>query len=133
MTSILHLAYARDWAAAQSSPAGYQVSTRGAGLAETGFIHGSTAAQLPAVAELVYTGDPEDLVLLVIDLEALAAAGIEVRWEDGGSGQRYPHIYGPLRPAQVTAVLPAEFDGARFRMPDLAGRGVLVDPPQQLG
>lgn len=133
MSSILHLAYARDWAAAQNDPAGYRTSTKGASLAETGFIHGSTAAQLPVVAELLFTGDPEELVLLVVDLEAVAAAGIEVKWEDGGSGELFPHIYGPLGPDLVSAALPAVFNGAHFQMPDLDGYAVHTEPPQQLG
>lgn len=133
MTSILHLAYARDWVAARSNPAGYRVSTRGATLEEAGFIHASTARQLPVVAEFMYTGDPEELQVLVINLASVAAAGIEVKWEDGGSGELYPHIYGPLTSDMVIAALPAQFDGARFRMPELTGHGVLIDPPQRLG
>lgn len=133
MTSILHLARLHDWTTALTDPLGYQISTRGATLNETGFIHGSTAAQLPVVAEFLYTGDPAELVVLVVDLTVVDAAGTEVKWEDGGAGELYPHIYGPLNAAMVKAVLPAGFDGAHFQMPDLAGLGVLNNPPQQLG
>lgn len=133
MTSILHLAYASDWTAALSSPAGYQVSTRGATLEQTGFIHGSTATQLPVVAEFLYTGDPAELVVLVVDLAVVDATGTEVKWEDGGTGELYPHIYGPITAAMVKAALPAGFGGAHFQMPDLTGLEVLNNPPQQLG
>ncbi|NYE95385.1 uncharacterized protein (DUF952 family) [Psychromicrobium silvestre] len=130
MTSILHLAHAEDWTAALTDPAGYRVSTRGATLEQIGFIHGSTAAQLPIVAEAFYADDPAELLVLVVDLEAVSAAGTKVKWEDGGQGEHYPHLYGPLYPNQVLAALPAGFKDGRFQLPELSGHNVLEFPPE---
>src|SRR5665647_2860025 len=84
------------------------------------------SAQLPAVMAAVYDDVPaDDLVLLVVDLPAVAARGIEVRWEnlDGGT-EPHPHLYGPIPVDAVAAALPRahDDDGARG-LPDLAGRG----------
>jgi uncharacterized protein (DUF952 family) len=106
---ILHLASASDWRAALGSGT-YRTSTRGRTLEDVGFIHASTPDQLRAVAEVVYTDCDEELVVLVTDDEALRTAGVPVRYEDGGDGVLYPHIYGPLRPTDVTEVVPAAFD-----------------------
>lgn len=81
-----------------------------------GFIHCSTSAQVLVPANERFAGR-SDLVLLVIDLAAVTA---EVRWEDCySSGQRFPHIYGPIPVAAVTDVVPfpCNHDGT-FRLPD---------------
>jgi uncharacterized protein (DUF952 family) len=108
---ILHLASKSDWDAALESDS-YRVSTRGASIEEVGFIHGSRPDQLRAVAEFVYADCEEALAVLVMDDDAIRATGTEVRYEDGGGGQLYPHIYGPIRRADVTEILPAGFDSA---------------------
>lgn len=108
---ILHLATRSDWDAALGSGT-YATSTYGRTLSDVGFIHASTPRQLPAVAEAVYADEPAEIVVLVLDDEVVRAAGVEVRYEDGGNGETYPHIYGAIDPAWVTAVLPAEFDDA---------------------
>lgn len=108
---ILHLARREDWESALRSGA-YRVSTRGASLDEVGFIHASYPHQLAAVAESVHAGDEADLCVLVLDADAIRAAGTRVVDEDGGSGELYPHVYGPIEPRFVTAVRPAGFDEA---------------------
>lgn len=109
---ILHLAHRSDWERA-AREGSYTVSTRGRLLDEVGFIHGSTADQVAGVAERFYRDDPEPLVVLVIDADLVRTGGTEVRFEDGGDGQDYPHIYGPVPPAHVIRVEPAGFtDGA---------------------
>ena len=107
--TIYHLAHASDWDAALAAGE-YLTSSRGVTLAQVGFIHASTAEQLPGVAGAFYADDPEPLVALSID-EALVT---DLRWEDIGDGRVFPHVYGPILPAYVTEVRPAGFAGGRF-------------------
>ena len=106
--TVFHIAHASEWDAAVRDGE-YRVSSRGATLDDTGFIHASSRAQLAGVATRFYAGDPEPLVVLEIDDGAIRASGVDVRLEDGG-GQLFPHIYGPILPLFVTRVLPARFD-----------------------
>jgi uncharacterized protein (DUF952 family) len=67
----------------------YSGSTRGKSLAEVGFVHGSQWGQISGVANAIYRGEP-DLVLLAIDPERLTAP---VRVEGvHGSGILSPHL-----------------------------------------
>ena len=114
--AIFHLAHQSDWIAARGSGE-YRISSRGLQLDRVGFIHASTAEQLSGVAEHFYRDDPEELVVLVIDSDALAQSGIEVRCEDGGDGELFPHIYGSITPDVVTQTIRAYFDGeGSFRL-----------------
>lgn len=106
---ILHLAEEDDWLDANASGS-YRISTRGATLDEVGFIHASTRSQLPAVARFVHAGNPNPLVVIVMDIDDVRLAGVDVRFEDGGNGELYPHLYGAIRPEFVLDVLPAWFD-----------------------
>ena len=99
-------------------------------VAATPFLHLCTAAQLPGVLERYYAGRT-DLVVLTIDESKL---GSELRWEggidprtgqgttgpeaSGGTEERFPHLYGPLRRVAVldARALP-DGDGARGRSP----------------
>ena len=102
MTLIYHIAEAADWEQAQRDGQ-YTMSTRGRTLAEEGFIHASTAAQVPLVAAAYYRDAP-DLVLLVIDTERV---GPELRYEQvPGQPDPYPHIYGPLNLSAVIETRP---------------------------
>ena len=112
---IFHLAHRDEWNAA-AAEGRYEISTRGATLDQVGFIHASYAHQLRAMAESVYAGDEGELCVLVLDPTAIRAAGTRVVDEDGGDGELYPHVYGPIEPTFVTEVRPAGFDAAgRFR------------------
>lgn len=109
---ILHLALASDWADAQATGR-YAVSTRGATLEQVGFIHCSLPEQLPRVAAFVYSDVTDDLVVLVMDRDELEAGGTVVLFEDGGDGELFPHVYGPIDPEWVDEVRPARMvDGA---------------------
>lgn len=107
--AIFHLARRADWDAAVASGS-YEVSTRGARLADVGFVHASYAHQLGPVAEAVYAGEDAELCVLVLDPDLIRAAGTAVVDEDGGDGELYPHVYGPLVPSFVTDVRPATLD-----------------------
>ncbi len=99
---IYHIAAATDWERALHDGQ-YTMSTRGLTLAEQGFIHASTAAQVALVANAFYQGEP-DLLLLVIDT---ALVGPEIRYEHvPGQDLPYPHIYGPLNVSAVVEARP---------------------------
>ena len=73
---------------------------RGDTLASQGFIHCSTPAQVDEVAQYLFKGK-KDLVLLEIDETKVTS---EIKYEDGGNGKLYPHIYGPMNIDTVTNV-----------------------------
>ncbi len=106
MTRILHLAESGHWLQAQATGI-YNRSTRGASLEDVGFIHCSSPEQLPVVAGFIYADFAGELVVLELDGPAIEAAGIDIRHEDGGDGELYPHIYGPLKLEWVKATHPA--------------------------
>jgi glutathione S-transferase len=94
---LYHLALRPEWNAARGEGS-YRRSTRGQSLEEVGFIHLSAAHQLEATARRFYADlPPGELLLLTIDPQRLAGAGLEVRHEPApGSGELFPHLYGPL-------------------------------------
>lgn len=102
---IWHLAYREHWDTALRDGS-YAWSTRGATLADVGFIHASGPDQLRAVAESFYRDETAELCVLVMDSDTIVAAGTPVRWEDGGAGEEYPHIYGAIHPEWVRDVRP---------------------------
>ncbi|MBM5792715.1 MAG: DUF952 domain-containing protein [Cyanobacteria bacterium K_DeepCast_0m_m1_088] len=94
---LYHLALRAEWNSARQEGS-YRRSTRGQSLEEVGFIHLSAAHQVDATAQRFF-GDvpPGELLLLTIDPPRLAAAGLEVRLELApGTGELFPHLYGPL-------------------------------------
>jgi uncharacterized protein (DUF952 family) len=108
--AIFHVTTRAEWEAADALGS-YRMSTKGATLDEVGFIHASSAEQLPGVAAFLYAGSDEPLVVLELDDDGIRRSGIRIPWEDGGTGELFPHIYGAVDPAFVVAVHPAEFDG----------------------
>lgn len=94
MRPLLHVARAEDWAAAQSTgvyavPAGPDP-----------FTHACYPEQLDGVLARFYAGVPRaELVLLEI-----APQGLAVTVEAAGDGAGdFPHVYGPIPVAAVTA------------------------------
>lgn len=117
MIELWHITERAAWLAAASTGE-YRTSTRGVTLEEQGFIHCSLPHQLRAVAEFLY-GDAAELVVLVIDGDKLPVPVLYEAPEPGA--EAYPHVYGPIPVAAVTAVVPVTRDPA--------GRLVLPDPP----
>jgi uncharacterized protein (DUF952 family) len=76
-----------------------------------GFIHFSTAAQLPATAAKHFAGQ-SDLILVAVDGDALGDA---LKWEPSRGGELFPHLYAalPLSAALWARPLPDETDGRR--------------------
>jgi len=108
--AIFHVTTRAEWEGADAVGS-YRMSTKGATLDEVGFIHASSAEQLPRVAAFLFAGSDEPLVVLELDDDGIRRSGIRIPWEDGGTGELFPHIYGAVDPAFVVAVHPAEFDG----------------------
>ena len=106
--TIYHIARRDQWEAAAANGT-YEADT----LATEGFIHCSERHQVLAVANRIFRGQT-DLVLLRLDPARLTS---ELRYEPGG-GDVYPHIYGPLNASAVVQVIsfPAEADGT-FQLP----------------
>jgi uncharacterized protein (DUF952 family) len=103
---IYHLAVRDEWDAA-GADGYYRRSTLGASLEDVGFIHCSHAHQVSTIADLVYRGR-DDVVLLEIDPARVDA---EVRVEPA-HGDEYPHIYGPLPADAVVRTHDLELDGS---------------------
>ena len=95
---IYHMCGADEWAAAVESGA-YRGSSQD--LAD-GFIHFSTAAQIVESARKHRTGQA-GLLLVAVDADRL---GDRLKWEKSRGGDLFPHLYGPLDPAESTSVRP---------------------------
>ena len=102
----------------------------------SGFLHLSTPAQVTIPANALFR-DVGDLWLLVIDPSRLRAP---LRWEPGGAPDDppdmvFPHLYGPLEVAAVTAVVPYRRPGGDAYveprglpgLPDLPARAVAME------
>lgn len=66
-----------------------------------GFIHFSTASQVPGTLQKHFFGKT-GLFLIAVDADALGAG---LRWEPSRDDELFPHLYGELDIGAVTAVL----------------------------
>jgi uncharacterized protein (DUF952 family) len=89
---VFHLTTAEAWARAQHD--GELVP---AGFADEGFVHCSTLEQLVGTIQRHFP-HAASLVLLELAPEPVAA---DLRWEESRPGERYPHLYRPLRATDV--------------------------------
>ena len=113
MAIIYHMTTNAAWSAVNS-----QQGYRPPSLASEGFIHLSTRDQILGVANGLYHGQQDSIILCVE--EALVDA--EIIYEDCyETGQDFPHIYGPLMPSAVTRIVafPCNADGSFNLPPDL--------------
>jgi uncharacterized protein (DUF952 family) len=80
-----------------------------------GFLHFSTAAQLPETLRLYYAGQ-DDLTLVAVAAEAL---GDKLRWEFSQSrNEDFPHLYGALPCDAIKWAKPlARDDAGGFMLP----------------
>lgn len=108
---IFHLCRQDEWEEARSRGA-YAGSSQDR---QDGFIHFSTAEQLPGSARKHRAGQP-NMVLLAVDPTPLGNA---LRWEPSRSGALFPHLYGPLPVCAVrwTKDLPLGPDGIHILPP----------------
>ena len=110
MTMLFHICSAGDWETGQAMGA-YSAAS----LETEGFIHCSLVHQILGVANNIYVGQV-DLVLLVIEDAALTES---LLYEDTyNHGQEFPHVYGPINLDAVLDVVafPAGPAG-RFTLP----------------
>ena len=85
-------------------------------LATEGFIHCSNRDQVARVANLFYA-DQTELLVLCIDADRLTSS---VRDEDPGTGDLFPHVYGPINREAIVAVDSLTRDPAgRWVLPSL--------------
>ena len=97
MNVILHIAGRAQWLRGRAEGA-YRADS----LATQGFIHASRPHQLLGVANILFRGQ-RDLVLLYIDPNAVSA---EIKYEaPPGSQEAFPHVYGPLNTDAVIKVV----------------------------
>lgn len=85
--------------------------------ARDGYIHLSTAEQLPGTAAKYFKGQ-SDLVIVAYAVEALEPL---LRWEPARGGALFPHVYGTLAPKEALWVreLPLGPDGVPLTPEDL--------------
>jgi uncharacterized protein (DUF952 family) len=125
-TRILHVAINDDWEASLNFGE-YEVSTRGIGLFDAGYIRATTASGIDRVLRDRYADLQLPLLLAVIDTEALESAGVAVGWSDAGADSaRSPRIEGilPMNDDIVVALLPIERAYGDLSVPDLSGLDV---------
>src|ERR1700719_4733433 len=67
-----------------------------------GFIHFSTAEQIAESARRHRTGQA-GLVLIAVESTPL---GARLTWEESRGGALFPHLFGPLDPAEAASVRP---------------------------
>lgn len=110
MRAIFHITSRQEVAAAvltgEYLPAGFETQ---------GFIHCSYAHQLTRVADFLFRGRT-DLVLLEIDPSLLAGKVVDENLE--GGAELFPHVYASLAMSAVVSVhdFPCRSDG-RFDLP----------------
>ena len=81
-----------------------------------GFLHFSTAPQLPETLRLYYAGQ-NNLMLVAVEAEALGAA---LKWERSESrGEDFPHLYGALSCDAMKWAGSIVNDGDGFILPKL--------------
>ena len=114
MDGIFHITEPALWAQAVVDGS-YVRSTRGASLAEVGFIDCSFQHQVERVASYVYQDCVGPLLLLEVDPEEIPA---EIRVENlDGGGEGFPHIHGPLPTDAVKAVHELVRQAAGWELP----------------
>lgn len=95
---IYHMCRADEWEAAVTAGS-YRGSSQD--LAD-GFIHFSTKDQIVESARKHRAGQ-DGLLLLAVDAARL---GDRIKWEPARNGDLFPHLYGPLDPAESMSARP---------------------------
>jgi uncharacterized protein (DUF952 family) len=96
MRRIYHLVTPAHWNAVGAGP------YRPESLETEGFVHCANEDQVARVANLYYA-DCAELLVLCIDASRVRHP---VRDEEAATGERFPHIYGPMERDAIVAVQP---------------------------
>jgi len=80
--------------------------------ARDGYIHLSSAPQVPGTLERHFRGQ-HALVVLSVSVERLPNGAL--RWEPSRDGQLFPHLYGPLPVSAVIEITDIEDSEPRLR------------------
>jgi len=95
---IYHMCRADEWATATKTG-----TYRGSSQDQAdGFIHFSTKDQIVASARKHRAGQ-DGLLLVAVDADRL---GGRLKWEPSRGGDLFPHLYGPLDPAESASIWP---------------------------
>jgi uncharacterized protein (DUF952 family) len=106
--TILHITTASAWRAAQEEG---ELTTPS--LAEEGFIHCSTFAQVESTADRIFAGSGDLLALEVV----VARLTSDLKWEQATDvGDEFPHVYGPLNVDAVAGTRTLEETAGGYRL-----------------
>ena len=100
--AIFHITTPEAWAAAHAVGEVAPFS-----LADEGFVHCSTEAQLEGTIGRHFEGHDE-LLLLRLRRDLVDP---ELRWEQAGHGGAYPHLYRPIALSEVAEAIPWRREG----------------------
>jgi uncharacterized protein (DUF952 family) len=95
---IYHMCPAETWQEAERDGAYHGTADD----LRDGFMHFSTADQIAESARRHRAGQT-GLVLIAVESDRL---GDRLKWETSRGGALFPHLYGPLEPAEAASVRP---------------------------
>lgn len=123
MVQIAHVAIIDDWEAAVRFGE-YEVSTLGVSLDDAGFVHAVELTGVRRVLNERYANVRYDLLLVILETDALATYGLEVTEQSPG----HFRVFGAIQTHgdAVVAVLSIGRVGGDFVLPDLSRYGLTV-------
>lgn len=83
-----------------------------------GYVHFSTAEQVAETAAKYFAGLDDDMDALVLAALEADDLGPALKWEPSRGGALFPHLYGPLRRADVIWHAPLPFVDGAHHFPD---------------
>lgn len=108
---IYKILRAAEWAELQSAG---EIAGAPIDVAD-GYIHFSTAAQARETAARHFAG-VDGLILATLEADALGDA---LKWEVSRGGGLFPHLYAPLRRADIVDHAPLPLENGIHRFPDV--------------
>lgn len=109
---VFKIATQAEWRAAEASGC----YTGSADDLRDGFIHFSAPGQIAGTRDKHFAGQT-DLLLVCVNTEQLGTA---LKWDMSRGGKAFPHLYGDLPLAAVSAVMALRDDASGAQAEDLA-------------